>query len=154
MAEDIRRSAEIRRMASQKVAAELIKCSTFAVGEDLDAGFSHFLDIVDVIDKDVVSAGDRALEASKPPDAATPPSTPQNGSDAPTEAGSDPLGPKAAKTVTELLAKVDPELLKLKLWEMKLPSTTIPEAVAAMSKEQAKVMMPWIKEHAVDKVES
>src|SRR4051812_15216446 len=60
MAEDARRSAEIRRMASQKVAAELIKYNPFSTDDPLDRAFSHFLDLVDMIDKDVVEAGDTA----------------------------------------------------------------------------------------------
>src|SRR4051812_2838056 len=60
MAEDARRSAEIRRMASQKVAAELIKYHPFSTDAELDHAFSHFLDLTDRIDRDVVEAGDAA----------------------------------------------------------------------------------------------
>lgn len=152
MAEDPRRSAEIRRMASQKVAAELIKASTYAAPSALagehaeEEDRKHFISLVDWIDADVVAAGDRAESAAKPPNRDAPPPTPQNGS----EAGSEPataLSGDQSERMTKLLGKIDPELLKLKFYEQELPSTTIPEAVAAMTKVQAKNMMPWIKEN-------
>lgn len=155
MAEDVRRSAEIRRMASQKVAAELVKGSTY---ESVEDAREKFLETVDWIDEDVVQAGDRAVAGVRrvrnqeapetPPEATevpTPALTPPNGSQAVSVPAGDLTDDQVSRMVM-LMGKVDPELLKLKLWEMELPNTTIPEAVAAMKVKQGKQMVAWMKE--------
>lgn len=146
MAEDVRRSAEIRRMASQKVAAELVKGSSYSnVVEARDA----FINTVDWLDADVVAAGDRAESPSKPPDPPSLPSVPPNGAEGVSGAGtaSERLTGEQAGRMEVLLGGMDPELLKFKLWELKLPQTTIPDAVEVMTKGQAKKMVAWMREH-------
>lgn len=142
MPEDVRRSAEIRRMASQKVAAELIKCSTFAVSEPIDTGFSHFLDLVDLIDKDVVEAGDRAEDRRAP----TPGPTPRNGSEAASEPATT-LSAAARSKLVQLLEEIDAVKVEAKLRKMNLP--IFPEDAAKdMTMDQARDIAKWSRELA------
>lgn len=159
MAEDVRRSAEIRRMASQKVAAELVKSASYA---GMDEARAAFIDTVDWLDADVVDAGDRAeagirrvsnrARPSETPSEAQvvpPPTlTSPNGTEGVSGAGtaSERLTDEQAGRMATLLSGIDPELLKLKLWELELPQTTIPDAIDAMDKGTAKKMVAWMKE--------
>lgn len=154
MAEDKRRSAEIRRMASQKVAAELTRYSDY---ESVAKAREDFINTVDWLDADVVSAGDRAEtppKASHPP---TPASTPGNGAEAVSgdATGAEKLDERQSLKMEKLLAELDSETLKLKLWDMKIPMRSdgglskeeaIREVIAAMNKYQAKQMVAWMKE--------
>lgn len=163
MAEDRRRSAEIRRMASQKVAAELTK----GLGYDtVAAARAEFIDTVDWLDQDVVDAGDRAEAGVRrvrneapesPPEAQEVPAgtlPSPNGSEAVSDGASDPLSHVQQQRMGALLLEVDPELLKLQLWQLNLPFATdgslskaqaIGKAVALMTKGQAKQMVEWMK---------
>lgn len=164
MAEDRRRSAEIRRMASQKVAAEMVKGATYDSKEEARTAF---LDLVDWIDDDVVAAGDRAeagirrtsnqATPESPPDAQVVPagSLPSpNGSEAVSDGSTDPLTDDQAVRLSELLGDIDPALLKLQLDTLNLPfqddgslskDEAIREAVDLMTKGQAKEMVGWMK---------
>lgn len=150
--EDRRRSAEIREMASQKVAVEFIK--RYVVdGTDLETAKNLFVELTEWLSAQVVAAGDRAETPPKPADPETPIPTPPNGS----EAARDGLTAVQVDRMVTLLGEVDPELLKLKFFEMDLPFTVgavdmeamLKEAAETMNVTQGKAMVAWMKEQRV-----
>lgn len=157
-----RRSAEIRRMASQKVAVEMIKVGF--QGEVGDREFMEFFfNLVDRIDEDVVFAGDRA-EASiqrvtnQAPKDSSPTTVVDTSST--TEISPDvKLNDLQQKKMREFLdefvdepdmaqsGRIAYEVFKLKLWTMQLPNNiTHRELVKTLTVEQGMMLYGWVKE--------
>lgn len=143
-----RRSAEIRRMASQKVAVEMIK-----VGFQGEVGNEEFLKfftyLVDFIDEDVVAAGDRATASvQRVSNRAT------NGTVASTDVSPDVrLNPDQQKKMLLFLDEfvngfqIPLETFKLKLWTMQLPNNISHEdLVKELTVEQGMTLYGWVKE--------
>lgn len=165
MIEDSRRSAEIRRMASQKVAAELMKILP-DYGKDDVPMIDQFIKLTDLVDEDVVAAGDRAeAGVRRAPNRSTPEQEPEDAQPVRAKAAIEAttatlLNPKQKQKMLQFLqqfvvsavadlkeedGKLSQAQWKLKLWTMELPdNATHYDLVELLNEDQARDIHEYV----------
>lgn len=154
-----RKDAEIQRMSTHKVAAELMKILP-EYGENNTSLEEQFIGLANWLDQDIADAGQRAIEKIQKQDAERVARETTNGH-APADIPLDQKLNKAQQAklltlldtnvvetqsvVTEEEGKISSQLFKLQLNQMSLPNV-IPHAdlVKMITLEQGQVLVGWI----------
>lgn len=142
-------TAEVRRMASHKIAAELVKLG-FKGEIGNEEFFKFFFAIVDTLDQDVIAVGSRAraLEMTAPPQS-------NHTETEPVAKLNDLQQQKMKQYLDEFVdepdmaqdGRIEYEVFKLKLWTMQLPNNiTHAELVKSLTVEQGMTIYGWVKE--------
>lgn len=153
MAYSPRTDAEIRRMACHKAAAELFRHIDV---KDQDSGnlasleqvFASFLKIVELLDADVLDAGEKWMRKVQAEEQQFKDNV-ENGK--PQEDIDKKLNPAQQEKLLQLLKARVPENdkhLKLKLWSMQVPLVPHEELVTTLTLEQGMTLVTWINEQA------
>lgn len=149
-------TAEVRRMASHKIAAELVKLG-FQGEIGNEEFYKFFFAIVDKLDQDVIEVGSRARAAEQmavPPPKQMSQVTPTEPAELLNDLQQKKMYDYLNQFVVDGLAEKDEETdkiakgpWKLKLWTMNLPNNiSHKDVVKQLTVEQGMEIYGWVKE--------